>query len=62
MGHSNPTAGYPMAYIIEADPREMRNVMPENGGVIKPFFEHIGAYRASLQEHPNPPAAKLIVF
>jgi hypothetical protein len=51
-----------MAFIIEADPREMRNVMPENGWVIEPFFEPIGAYRASMQEHPNPPAANPIVF
>ncbi|HEY6525387.1 MAG TPA: sulfatase-like hydrolase/transferase [Solirubrobacteraceae bacterium] len=62
MGHSNPTAGYPMAFNIEADPREQRNVMAENGWVIDPFMQHVGAYRASLKNHPNPPAANLTDF
>ena len=62
LGHSNPTAGYPMAFNIEADPREQRNSMAENGWVIDPFFEAVGAYRASLKDHPNPPAANLTNF
>jgi arylsulfatase A-like enzyme len=62
LGHSNPTAGYPMGFNIEADPREMRNVMAENGWLLEPFFEQVGAYEATLKEHPNPPAANLTNF
>ena len=51
-----------MAFNIEADPREQRNVMAENGWVIDQFFEAVGAYHATLKEHPNPPAANLTVF
>jgi hypothetical protein len=42
-----------MAFNIEADPREQRNAMAENDWVIDPFFEHVGAYHASLQSIPT---------
>lgn len=59
LGHSTPTAGYPMIFNIEADPREMRNTSAENGWVMGPYLEGIGHYRATLADHPNPPAPNL---
>ena len=55
-------AGYPMAFNIESDPREMRNVAVENTWIFRPYSESIGAYMLSLREHPNPPAMDLTHF
>lgn len=62
LGHSNETAGYPMIFYIEADPREMRASTMENTWVVRPYSMIIGEYLASLREHPNPPAANLTRF
>ena len=61
-GYMNETTGLPMAFNIEADPREMRNVMTENSWVMRPYLGTVGQYRASLKKHPNPPPANITVF
>jgi hypothetical protein len=35
----------------------MRNIAMENTSVVRPMTKIIAEYRASLQDHPNPPAA-----
>ncbi|MFB3040292.1 MAG: sulfatase-like hydrolase/transferase [Candidatus Poribacteria bacterium] len=62
LGRIGETAGLPEVYNIEADPREERNVGAENGWVIVPYLQLIGAYKKSLEMHPNPPAANLTNF
>lgn len=51
-----------MAFNIEADPREMRNVVTENSWVMRPYLATLGGYLASLKKHPYPPTANLTVF
>jgi len=43
-----------MAFNIEADPREMRNVMMENSWVMRPYLQTVGEYQASLTKAPQP--------
>ena len=62
MGYRNETTGYPMIFNIEADPREMRNVAMENTWLVRPMTKIITEYMASLQDHPNPPAANITVW
>ena len=62
LGRMGETAGLPEVYNIEADPREEHNVGAENGWVIVPYLQIIGAYRKSLINHPNPRAANLTNF
>ena len=62
MGYRNETAGYPIIFNIEADPREMRNIAFENTWVVRPMTKIIGAYMATLKNHPNPPAANITVW
>jgi hypothetical protein len=47
MGHSNPTAGYPMVFNMEADPREPRNTIVDNRRVI----DLLDGTRRCLQGH-----------
>ena len=51
-----------MAFNIESDPREMRNIMTENSWVTRPYLQAVGHYQASLKKHPNPPPANITVF
>lgn len=62
LGQVVPTAGYTMAFNIEADPREMRNVGMENGWVAGPYMQAIAEYRATLKDHPNPPPPNVVDF
>jgi len=62
MGYMNETNGYPMIFNIEADPREMRNIVLENTWVVRPYGKIIAQYLASLKKHPNPPVANLTNF
>ncbi len=62
MGYMNETAGNPMLFNIEADPRERRDVILENTWVMRPYARIIGEYLATLKEHPNPPAVDLVNF
>jgi hypothetical protein len=51
-----------MIFNIEADSREMRNLAIENTWVVRPMTKIIQEYYASLQDHPNPPAANIAMF
>jgi arylsulfatase len=62
MGYNNETNGLPMIFNIESDPREMRNVAQENSWVMRPYLANVGAYVASLKDHPNPAPANITVF
>jgi arylsulfatase len=62
VGTIRETAGYPQVFNIEADPKEMVNSSHLNGWVIAPYMQIVGEYRASLKEHPNPPAPSLTDF
>ena len=62
LGYMNETNSLPMAYNIEADIREQRNVIAENSWLMNPYLQTIGAYRASLEAHPNPPPVSLTRF
>jgi arylsulfatase len=59
VGTIRETAGYPQIYNIEADPKEQLNVAHTNGWLVAKYLQLAGQYRASLQEHPNPPAPSL---
>ena len=62
LGYRNETNFYPMTFNIEADPREMRPLTIENSWVIRPYSRIVAEYMASLEEHPNPPAANVTIF
>ena len=62
LGYSNETAGYPIIFNIEADPREKRAVTIENTWAVRPYAQMIGQYKKSLEDHPNPPPANLTHF
>jgi arylsulfatase len=58
----NETNSLPMAFNIEGDIREQRNVIAENSWLMNPYLQTIGAYKASLAAHPNPPPVSLTRF
>jgi arylsulfatase len=63
MGTMAETAGFPQIYNIEADPKERVDIsIAGYGWTIAPYLQLIAEYQASLQEHPNPPAANLTKF
>ena len=49
-------------YDLQSDPKEMVNSAHLNGWVIAPYMKIVGEYRASLKNHPNPPAPSLTDF
>ena len=54
--------GYPAIYNIARDPREQMNQVGTEAWVIASYMKIIGAYKASLEEHPNPPGFSLTEF
>ena len=54
--------GYPAVYNIARDPREQMNQVGTEAWVIASYMKVIGAYQASLEEHPNPPGFSLTEF
>ena len=62
LGYTNETAGYPISFNIEADPREKRAVTIENTWAVRPDAQMIGQNKASLEDHPKPPPANLTHF
>ena len=53
----------PRVYNIESDPKEMTDVgVSGNGWVLGMFFKLIGQYKATLKDHPNPPAPNVTRF
>ena len=57
-----PMNGYPKVFNIEADPREEHNIGAMYEWVIGPALKAVEGYKASLGEHPNPPAANITRF
>lgn len=55
-------AGYPNIYNIEADPREERPIIESAAWVLGPTLRLIAEYKASLKDHPNPPAFSMTKF
>jgi arylsulfatase A-like enzyme len=63
MGSISETAGYPQVYNIEADPKERVDLLVEGySWVLAPYMKLIFGYKASLKDHPNPPAGNLTRF
>lgn len=63
MGTVTDTAGFPQIFNIEADPKERVNLAHAGAGwAMAPYLKTIGAYLATLEEHPNPPAPNLTDF
>ena len=54
--------GYPLMYNIEADPREQVDVGPYDSWVAGQYMRVIMEYRATLKNHPNPPAANMVDY
>jgi arylsulfatase len=59
VGTIRETAGYPQIYNIEADPKEQLNVAHTNGWLVAQYLRLVAQYRATLKDHPNPPAPNL---
>ena len=58
-GGATPMNGYPKVFNVESDPREEYNIGAMYEWVIGPVLKAVAEYRASLEKHPNPPAANL---
>jgi arylsulfatase A-like enzyme len=57
-----PMNGYPKIFNIESDPREEQNIAEMYPYVLGELLKTVGAYKASLTGHPNPPAPNLTRF
>jgi arylsulfatase len=63
MGSIRETAGYPQVYNIEGDPKERVDLLVEGySWTMAPYMKLIMEYKASLKDHPNPPAGNLTRF
>jgi arylsulfatase len=60
LGTVTETAGFPQIYNIEADPKEKVDIGPSGGGwLMGPYMQTVMEYRATLEDHPNPPASNV---
>ena len=63
MGDSHTTretAGFPRIYNIESDPKERTDVsVSGNAWVLGIYSKLIAQYKATLKDHPNPPAPNM---
>ena len=57
-----PMNGSPKVFTIEADPREEYNISEQYEWNSGPLLQAIEEDKASLAQHPNPPAANLTRF
>ena len=64
LGSTRELAMFPRAFNIEADPKEMVDVLVStgNGWLMGPYMQLIAAYKATLVDHPNPPSASMTRF
>ena len=63
MGTRRETAGFPQIFNIEADPKERVNIAHTGAGwVMGPYLQLVARYKATLREHPNPPAPNVTDF
>ena len=57
-----PMNGYPKVFNVEADPQEEYNIGEMYEWVLGPVLKAVEEYKASLRQHPNPPAANITRF
>ncbi len=63
LGTTRETAGFPRIYNIESDPKERTDVsVSGNAWVLGIYSKLIGQYKATLKDHPNPPAPNMTRF
>ena len=63
LGTMRETAGMPRIFNIEADPREMIDISVQGSAwVLGKYSSLIAEYKATLEEHPNPPAPNMTKF
>jgi arylsulfatase len=63
LGSIRENVGFPQVYNIEADPKERADIIVEGySWTMGPYLKLIGQYRATLKDHPNPPAGNLTRF
>jgi arylsulfatase len=63
LGNMRETAGFPRIFNIEADPKERVDLGPTGAAwVLGPYMQLIGQYKATLEDHPNPPAPNMTRF
>jgi arylsulfatase len=63
LGTVTETAGFPQIYNIEADPKERVDIGVNGGGwIMGPYMQTVMKYKATLKEHPNPPASNVTRF
>jgi arylsulfatase len=60
LGTVQETAGLPRIYNIESDPRELQDVAVNgNAWVMAIYAQIVAQYKATLEDHPNPPTPDL---
>ncbi|MBK1879303.1 sulfatase-like hydrolase/transferase [Pelagicoccus mobilis] len=63
LGTIRETAGMPRIYDINADPGELMDIaVSGNGWVLGIYSKLIKEYKATLKDHPNPPAPNMTKF
>ena len=63
LGTTRETAMMPRIFNIEADPREMIDISVQGSAwVLGMYSKLIADYKATLEEHPNPPAPNMTRF
>jgi arylsulfatase len=63
MGTFTETAGFPQVFNIESDPKERVDIATTGAGwIMGPYMQTVMQYRATLKDHPNPPAPDVTKF
>ena len=63
LGATRETAGFPRIYNIWSDPKEQTDIAVSGSAwVLGMYSKLIGEYKATLKEHPNPPAPNMTRF
>ena len=63
LGTTRETAGFPRIYNIYSDPKEMTDIaVSGTAWVMGMYAKLIGQYKATLKDHPNPPAPNMTRF
>ena len=64
LGSTRELAQFPRAFNIEADPKEMVDVLVSGGNawLMGPYLQLVAAYKATLVDHPNPPGGNMTRF
>jgi arylsulfatase len=63
LGTLTETAGFPQIFNIEADPKERVDIGANGAGwIMGPYLQTVMQYRATLRDHPNPPAPDVTRF